>query len=111
MTFFDFHPNLLAIFSGFGFTELLIIGVIALVLFGSKLPDMARSLGRSYRDFRRGLSDIQSSIDASDTSSSRSSSSYASTSSYDDYDDYDEATAPKFEPPPAEPQAEADKPE
>ncbi len=96
---------------GMGMGEMIIIGIIAILLFGSRLPEVAKSLGKSYRDFKKGLSDIQSSIDLSDTYSSRttSSSSYSSKSSYDDYDDYDEATAPKFEPPPSEPQADTDK--
>jgi sec-independent protein translocase protein TatA len=93
---------------GLGMQELIIIGVVAVLLFGRKLPDVAKSLGKSYAEFRRGLSDIQSEMDVrSDIYSATSdSSSYSSESSYDEYDDYDEATAPKFEPPPAEPQEE-----
>jgi len=89
--------------------ELIIIGVVAVLLFGKRLPEVAKSLGKSYSEFRRGLSDIQSHMDVtSDVYSSTSSgSSYSDeSSSYDEYDDYDEATAPKFEPPPAEPQEE-----
>ena len=85
---------------GLGFQELVIIGIVAVLLFGKRLPEVAKSLGKSYNEFRRGLSDIQSSVDFSDTSPPPSS---YSSSSYDDYDDYDEPTAPKFEPPPSEP--------
>jgi len=90
---------------GMGMQELVVIGIIAVLLFGKKLPEVARSMGKSYQQFKSGLTDIQSSIDVRDTYSS-SSSKYSSSSSYkssDDYDDYDEATAPKFEPPPANP--------
>ena len=90
---------------GLGFQELIIVGVIAVLLFGKRLPEVARSLGKSYNEFRRGLTDIQSSIDFSD--SSYSSPPSDSSNSYDDYDDYDEPTAPKFEPPPSEPKPEA----
>jgi len=38
-----------------GTFEWLIIGLVALLLFGKRLPDVANSLGRSYREFRRGL--------------------------------------------------------
>ena len=39
-----------------GITELLIILGIVLLLFGArKLPDVARSLGRSTTEFKRGL--------------------------------------------------------
>lgn len=88
---------------GLSMQELMIIGVVALLLFGKKLPEVARSLGKSYTEFRKGLSDIQSNFDVGLSSSS--SSSYRSKPTYNDYDDYDEATAPKFAPPPSEPPA------
>ena len=90
---------------GLGMQELVVVGIVAVLLFGKRLPEVARSWGKSYSEFRRGLSDIQSQMDTSDVYSSPSSS-YASSSSPDDYDDYEEATAPKFEPPPSEPQEE-----
>jgi len=38
-----------------GWTELLIILLIVLVLFGAKrLPDLARALGRSLSEFKKG---------------------------------------------------------
>lgn len=41
--------------SNFGPGQLLIILIIVLVLFGgNKLPDLARSLGRSLGEFKRG---------------------------------------------------------
>lgn len=39
-----------------GLGELIIILVVVLLLFGAKrLPEMARSLGRSSKEFKRGL--------------------------------------------------------
>ena len=92
---------------GMGMHELIIIGIVAILLFGKRLPEVAKSLGKSYRDFRRGLTEIQSSIDFSDSYNSRPSRSNSSAKSYDDYDDYDEPTAPKFEPPPSEPKIQS----
>jgi sec-independent protein translocase protein TatA len=44
-----------------GPTELLILLGIILVLFGArKLPELARSMGRSLHEFRRGLTDSAS---------------------------------------------------
>jgi sec-independent protein translocase protein TatA len=41
---------------GLGSQELLVILVIVLILFGgSRLPELARSLGSSIRDFKKGL--------------------------------------------------------
>ena len=81
-----------------GFGEMLIIGIIAVLLFGKRLPEVGRSLGRSLVEFKKGMSDIQSE--------------FYKASSSDDYThdapavelDHDEPTAPKFEPPVAEPQ-------
>ena len=52
---------------GLGFQELVIIGIIAVLLFGKRLPEVAKNLGRSYHQFRKGLSDIQSELDISST--------------------------------------------
>ena len=81
---------------GMGMYEVMIIGVIAIVLFGSKLPEVARSLGSSYREFRKGLGDIQSSMQ--DGYYAATSTDY--TPSYDLEED--DAATSKFEPPPAE---------
>ena len=44
---------------GLGYQELLLILVIVLVLFGgSKLPDLARSLGSSVKEFKKGVNEF-----------------------------------------------------
>ena len=41
---------------GIGTTEILVIAVVALVLFGpSKIPEFARQLGRAVNMFKKGL--------------------------------------------------------
>ncbi len=41
---------------GFGFQELLIILLIALIIFGTaKLPQIGSGLGKAIRDFKRGI--------------------------------------------------------
>lgn len=43
---------------GIGSTELLVILLIVLILFGaSRLPEVGRALGKGIRNFRRALSD------------------------------------------------------
>jgi sec-independent protein translocase protein TatA len=89
---------------GLGMGEMIIVGVVAILLFGKNLPSVAKSLGYSYREFKKGLSDITSSVDIMSDTSYTPPKSSRSARRYDDYDDREEATAPKFEPPPSEPQ-------
>lgn len=42
---------------GLGTTELLIFAVIVLVLFGSRLPKVMRSLGSSVTEFKKGVAE------------------------------------------------------
>ena len=51
---------------GLGPFEMVVIGVIAVLLFGSNLPNVARKLGGSYREFRRGLTDVQQQFKAAE---------------------------------------------
>ena len=87
---------------GLGFQELLIIGAVAVMLFGKRLPEVAKSFGAQYREFRRGLSEIQSQMDFSDTSTNyphQHASPPVGLPNYgdEDADDVDEPTAPKLE--------------
>ncbi|MCD6404929.1 MAG: twin-arginine translocase TatA/TatE family subunit [Planctomycetes bacterium] len=41
-----------------GGTEMLVILVVLLLIFGSRLPSIMRSLGRSATEFKKGMNDI-----------------------------------------------------
>lgn len=47
---------------GLGPMELAIVGVIALLLFGTRLPDVARSMGKSIREFKSGMHEIEDEV-------------------------------------------------
>lgn len=38
--------------------HLLVIGLVALLLFGKRLPEVGRSLGRGIMEFKKGLRDV-----------------------------------------------------
>ncbi|MDD5766386.1 MAG: twin-arginine translocase TatA/TatE family subunit [Candidatus Marinimicrobia bacterium] len=52
----------------FGFSEILLIFLAFLILFGAKkLPEFAKSLGKSLREFKKATSDIQEEIESAST--------------------------------------------
>lgn len=81
-----------------GPTELVIIGIIALLLFGKRLPEVARSLGKGIIEFKKGVQGIEDDVD----SASSGSDSYDSSRPVPD--DNEEPTAPKFDPPTMNPE-------
>ncbi len=90
---------LFAFLPGIGPQEMLIFGVIAVLLFGSRLPEVGRSLGKSLMEFKKGLQGIESELHSAvnDTGGNRT------PRRYRDTDDRETPTAPKFVPPASEP--------
>ena len=89
MSVFAFFPSL-------GPMELLIVGAIAVLLFGNRLPSVMRSLGQSFVEFKKGVGSIESEI-----RSATSERNWNTPRPYENVDDRREPSAPKFEPPPA----------
>lgn len=56
----------LALIGSLGTGELVVILGIALLMFGGRLPEVARSLGRSVNQFKRGLKDLSDEVDKED---------------------------------------------
>jgi sec-independent protein translocase protein TatA len=51
-------------FGNLGFSELLVIFLIVVLLFGAKrLPEIAKGLGRSVQEFKKGLKDVEKSLE------------------------------------------------
>jgi sec-independent protein translocase protein TatA len=44
---------------GLGMTEVLLIAGLGVLLFGRKLPDVARSLGKSVTEFKKGVNGLE----------------------------------------------------
>lgn len=60
------YPSVLPILGWFpGTMELIIIGGLGLLIFGRRLPDVARSVGKSIVEFKRGLREVKDDIDSS----------------------------------------------
>ena len=47
---------------GFGYMEVGIVGVLAVLLFGNKLPKLARSLGSSFVELKKGLAGVEDEV-------------------------------------------------
>ncbi len=45
-----------------GWQELLVIGVIAVLIFGRRLPDVGRSLGQGLVEFKKGLRGVKDDV-------------------------------------------------
>ncbi|NND97894.1 MAG: twin-arginine translocase TatA/TatE family subunit [Pirellulaceae bacterium] len=87
---------------GFGPFEAMVIGIIAVVLFGGNLPEVARKLGSSYRELRRGLNDVQQQFRMAEYEAKQALSMDDPPSrdrDDDDEDEPEEPSAPKFTPP------------
>lgn len=91
---------------GIGVTEMILLAIVAVMLFGGRLPEVAKQLGESYVQFRRGLDDIKSSIDSDldlKSVATKALPDYSSDSSADDDyqedQDYEAPSAPVFTPP------------
>ena len=77
-----------------GLPELVIFGTIALLLFGKRLPEVARSLGKGIVEFKKGVRGIEDEVQQSTYSSTSSSTPRPAAP-----EEAPEVTAPKFEPP------------
>jgi sec-independent protein translocase protein TatA len=76
---------------------MLIIGVVAVLLFGERLPEVARSVGKGLMEFKKGIRSIQDDVEGAINSAT----SATPAPRHEEPDEREEATAPKFEPPPS----------
>ena len=53
----------LGLFGGLGYMEIGIILIVGVLLFGKRLPEVGRGLGKSIVEFKKGLKDVTDEID------------------------------------------------
>jgi sec-independent protein translocase protein TatA len=82
--------------------EMVVVMGVAVLLFGKRLPEVGRSLGKGIIEFKKGLRGLEGGFDLTDisTPSRRATAerSYSGAST-----EYAESSVPKFEPPSSAP--------
>jgi sec-independent protein translocase protein TatA len=77
--------------------EMMVVMIVAVLLFGKRLPEVGRSLGKGIIEFKKGIRGIEDEFDASTTTSTVRKADPAPAV------DSGAAAVPKFEPPTAAP--------
>lgn len=54
-------PTMLAIWTP-GYGEIIIIGLVVLIVFGNRIPEVMRSLGKGLTQFKKGLHETEEEI-------------------------------------------------
>jgi len=82
-------------FNGIGGFEMVLFGIVALMLFGAKLPEVARNLGGTYRGLKKNVDEFKREFQAVETYEPKP-------NRIEKQDEPESAgsTAPKFSPPP-----------
>ncbi|MCA8990726.1 MAG: twin-arginine translocase TatA/TatE family subunit [Planctomycetaceae bacterium] len=91
---------------GVSYYEMILVGIVALLLYGKNLPEVAKKFGKKYTEFRRGMQGLQREFNSAmdDSTPSRPSPAPAATRRPDPVETRpEEFRAPRFEPPVAPP--------
>jgi sec-independent protein translocase protein TatA len=84
-------------FPQLGMMEMVVVMGVAVLLFGKRLPEVGRSLGKGIVEFKKGLRGVEDEFDFNSTSTS-----HVPARRYEEtprVDDCVETSVPKFEPP------------
>jgi len=86
---------------GLGPFEIVIIGAIAVMLYGKRLPEVGRSAGKTLGDLRRQWTTLAKELDVAAHIEGRTPRPAASPRFASDEADARQVAAPRFDPPPA----------
>ena len=65
--------DIVAMIGGFGMTELLVVLGIAILIFGAaRIPDIAKSMGKAIKEFKKAGSEASDKLDAASKDDSES---------------------------------------
>jgi sec-independent protein translocase protein TatA len=87
-------------FPNLGPGEMMVVMIVAVILFGKRLPEVGRSLGKGIVEFKKGLRGMEDELHSSSDAPSKPS--YTAHES-----DYSIPSVPKFEPPTSAPVPQA----
>ena len=59
--------------------EFLVVGLVAVLIFGNRIPSVARSLGRSLTEFKKGVAGIEDDMDTAATADKKPASTVTTT--------------------------------
>jgi sec-independent protein translocase protein TatA len=57
-------PALLGFFPGLGGQEILLLIVLGVLLFGRKLPELGRSVGKTFVEFKKGVKGLEDEVES-----------------------------------------------
>jgi sec-independent protein translocase protein TatA len=86
-------------FPQLGMMEMIVVMLVAVLLFGKRLPEVGRSLGKGIIEFKKGLRGIEDEFDLTSTSGPTTRTRRNDEPARPASGDYTESSVPKFEPP------------
>lgn len=59
----NLSPNVIAFLGPIGWQEMIILGILGILIFGKRLPEVGKSLGKGIVEFKKGLQGIEDDVE------------------------------------------------